>query len=376
MRYAVISDLHANLQAWEAVYNDICNQGVDEIICLGDVVGYGAHPAEVIDSCYETVHHVLMGNHDAAVCGKMQLELFNDDPRQILQWTQQTLDTFSLDFLGSCPLVIGGDQAVFTHACVNNPANFDYVYEADQCLAEWQSCSERLIFAGHTHLPQVHMVGEMGKPQTIAAQDIRLSDDIRYFVNVGSVGQPRDGDPRATYVIYDSDDRYISFRRVRFDMTGYLASLKAKNFPVHPSMLGNQAASVQDFNPLNLPRIMGQPENTPQENQVQELNERFETLTDRREADTRPEAPAKPKKGKVFKSTRTTGKSTGKSGIGASPSSRRRDHTSRLRPGSGSHTTTQKVTPKKSAATPLLLIIGIIILIGLVVAGIMVIASR
>ena len=189
MRYAIVSDLHGNIRAWEAVYDDLCDQGVDEVICLGDTVGYGPHPLEVFESCYDTVHHMVMGNHDAAVSGKMDLDLFHTDARRIVEWTRSRMTPPAMEFLSQLPMSVGGDQAIFTHACVRNPANFHYIYEANECLSHWDACTEQVIFAGHTHVPHIHMVGEMGVPQSLDAQNIRLSKNIHYFVNVGIVGQ-------------------------------------------------------------------------------------------------------------------------------------------------------------------------------------------
>jgi len=205
----------------------------------------------------------------------------------------------------------------------------------------------------------------------------RISDDFRYFVNVGSVGQPRDGDPRSCYVIYDSDERYISFRRVEFHLEGYFASLKAHKLSVHPSMLGNMTGRVVDFNPLNMPDIMGLSNATNEENLAKELNERFEKLTDRREAETRVEPPSKPKKGKTLKATRAKAGGVARTRTMTGHDSSRMGSTTRMRPKSRSdNTATQKAPQRKSAAAPLLLIIGGIILIGVIVAIIMVFTSR
>ncbi|RMD75156.1 MAG: metallophosphatase family protein, partial [Lentisphaerae bacterium] len=105
MRYALVSDLHANIQAWNAVFQDILNIGVDQIVSLGDIVGYGPDPMRVIESCYANVHHFVMGNHDAAACGKMPLKRFSTDSRQIINWTSRQLDDAAIDFLSEQPFV-------------------------------------------------------------------------------------------------------------------------------------------------------------------------------------------------------------------------------------------------------------------------------
>jgi predicted phosphodiesterase len=352
---------------------------VDEIICLGDAVGYGPNPAEVFEACYGSVHHMVMGNHDAAVCGKMHLDRFNNESRRTIEWTQSQLDPSAKEFLAQLPLIVGGDNAIFTHGSVDQPSNFDYVYDAQECVPSWDSCSEQLIFAGHTHLPEIHMIGEMGVPQSVPPRDIRLSDNIRYFVNVGSVGQPRDGDVRSCYVIYDSDQKFLSFRRVQFNIDGYFAGLKANGLAVHPAMVGEEAARVNDFNPLSMPMVMGQESNIQTVEDAQELNQRFETLSDRRADETREQRPSKPVRGKKLKSTYAKSRSGAKTtAMKPSGASTRIDATKRMRPHEPKNTYSRAQQPvkKKSPVVGLLLVLGTIILIGVIVGIIMVLSSK
>ncbi len=381
MRYAIVSDIHANIHAWDAVYADLCEQGVDEIICLGDIMGYGPNPAEVFEACYSNVHHMVMGNHDAAVCGKMPLERFNKESRRIVEWTQSRIDLSAKNFLMKLPLVVGGDDAIFTHSGVDHPANFDYVYDAPECMPSWAACSEKIIFAGHTHLPGIHMVGDMGVPQSIPPKDIRLSDAMRYFVNVGSVGQPRDGDVRACYVIYDSDESFIWYRRVPFNIDGYFASLKSNGLSVHPSLVGEQTGRVNDFNPLSMPMVMGKSQIQPKDEGIGELNQRFEKLSDRRDDTSGERRPTKPVRGgKRLKASgrKARGNANARTTAMKTGGPVRVDATKKLRPHEAKNTYSlaQQPAKKKSPVTALLIILGTIILIGVIVGVIMMLSAR
>ncbi len=262
MRYAVVSDIHANLQAWNAVYQDIMNVGVDEIVCLGDIVGYGPDPQRVLESCHANIHHFVMGNHDAAVCGKMSLKRFTPESREIIKWTREQIGDAGVSVLQDMPLVIGVEESVFTHASLINPEEFEYLYQPQDCVASWNSCSEQVMFLGHTHISGIHMIGEMGVPQWIPPQDLRFTKDIRYAVNVGSVGQPRDSDIRACYIIYDTERNGVEYRRVPYDLALYLRSLQRAGMPVHPCMIegtmqGPGGTSVSNVAPEEMPAVMG-----------------------------------------------------------------------------------------------------------------------
>ncbi len=243
MRYAFVSDIHANLAAWDAVLQDIQAAGVDEIVCLGDVIGYGPEPAAVLESVYADVQHVVLGNHDAAACGRISLKQFNRDSSRILEWTKTQLNEAAFNFLRELPLVVQGDNFICTHADLSAPAEFHYVFQPQEATSCWEACLEQLVFIGHTHIPGVHMIGEMEVPHWLPPQELRCNKAMRYIINVGSVGQPRDGDLRACYCIYHTDKEMVSFRRVLFDVETHVARLREKRLPIHPSMLDGQVSN-------------------------------------------------------------------------------------------------------------------------------------
>lgn len=226
MRIAIVSDIHANLQAWKAVLLDIRSSRLDKIVCLGDIVGYGPNPAEVLESVYTNIHNLVLGNHDAVVCGKIDRSQFNEDAMKLLDWTKKRLTSSAIDFLKTLPLTLESHAFRCTHAEFSDPAAFNYIIEPENALPSWKAASDTLMFIGHTHLPAIYVLEKGGKPGMQEVKDFLLERDKRYIINVGSVGQPRDGDPRACYCIFDSANSSITWRRIPFDLDAYRAALK------------------------------------------------------------------------------------------------------------------------------------------------------
>ncbi len=127
MRYAIISDVHANLQAWDAVFTDIRSNDIDQIICLGDIVGYGPSPAQVLEQAYAHVHHFVLGNHDAVLAERLGADCFNERARALIEWTRRRLDARASRFLGQLPYVLEGKSFRCAHASPAAPAQFGYV---------------------------------------------------------------------------------------------------------------------------------------------------------------------------------------------------------------------------------------------------------
>lgn len=225
MRYAFISDLHANLQAWRAVHVDIRASRADYIICLGDLIGYGPSPAELLDEVHTHVDAFVLGNHDAAVSGRMDDSSFTPQARTMIRWTASKLNRKAASFLRTFPLTLVGNGFRCTHGEFSDPARFEYVLNPEEALPSWRAVDSQLLLAGHTHDPAFFLIGSSGIPRQVAVQDFEIEPGKRYFINVGSVGHPRDGDPRASYCIYDTDARAIYWRRVPFDLAAYRTTL-------------------------------------------------------------------------------------------------------------------------------------------------------
>ena len=165
MRYALVSDLHANEQAWKTVLLDIRSLRVDIVICLGDVVGYGPNPAEVLESAHANADYLVMGNHDAALCGKIDADCFTDRARESLEWTRSRVNEAGLAFRGSRPLSVAGDGFRCAHGEFGEAGLFRYVFEPEDARASWDAVDEPLLFVGHTHQPGIFVLGDSGVPR-------------------------------------------------------------------------------------------------------------------------------------------------------------------------------------------------------------------
>lgn len=235
MRYAVVSDVHGNLQAWEAVLADIRGMEVGAIICLGDIVGYGPDPAPVLASVYARVQHVVIGNHDAALCGRLDAASFNEAARAMLAWTRTRLDSKADAFFRDLPLVIEGDGFRCAHGELDTPGRFRYIAEPADAERAWLAAPEPLVLVGHTHIPGIFVRGKSGRAHHLEPRDFSIEAGKRYIVNPGSVGLPRDGDIRASYCVLDTDRGELFFRRVPFDIDAYIRRLGETDAPVSPA---------------------------------------------------------------------------------------------------------------------------------------------
>ena len=224
MRYLVLSDLHANWEALDAVMQH-AGTGFDRIICCGDLVGYGADPNAVVDWVRANCHLVVRGNHDKACTGQEDLEWFNPVARAGAVWTCQQLSAGNAAYvreLQKGPAFVDGME--FLHGSPWDED--DYVMAADEAGDAFGYLESRLAFFGHTHL-QGGFIWNQSRIETIphiSARQAQLSLEIDpncgYLINPGSVGQPRDGDPRAAYAVYDSETRAVVYRRVPYNVSG------------------------------------------------------------------------------------------------------------------------------------------------------------
>ncbi|MCL2103618.1 MAG: metallophosphatase family protein [Kiritimatiellaeota bacterium] len=242
MRYAIVSDIHANLGAWKTALADIADMRVDRIVCLGDVVGYGAEPVEVLESVHRKAFAVLMGNHDAAVCGKMDPQVFTSRARQAVERHRGQVSEAGLRWLAQLPLVLNAPGFRCAHGDFSAPAAYHYILDAEEAVPSWRAVAEQLLFVGHTHCQGIHVVGKSGTPHALPAGDFTLEQGKRYIVNPGSIGYPRSQEGRSTYCIYDDRARTVIFRSLPFDHESYVASLRNAGFEVEPWLERQEAA--------------------------------------------------------------------------------------------------------------------------------------
>jgi diadenosine tetraphosphatase ApaH/serine/threonine PP2A family protein phosphatase len=236
MKTAVITDLHANREAVEAVFEHAAGQGVDHYALLGDFVGYGADPAWVVDRVRQMVGNgalVVQGNHDAATV-RGASPAMRDEPRLVIEWTRAQLDDEQLDFLAELPLTRQLDDVLFVHANAWAPEDWEYVEGRGEAVRSLHATLQRLTFCGHMHEPRLFHLSPTGKAGDFVPTPgipIPLLAPRRWLVIPGSAGQPRDGDPAACYAVYDHDSSVLTYWRVPYDFEAAGAKILAAGLP-------------------------------------------------------------------------------------------------------------------------------------------------
>lgn len=219
MKIAIISDIHANLEALEAVLAKIDDEGADQVICLGDVVGYGANPNECVTLVRKNCLVTLLGNHDAATTGAMDLYFYRENARQAIVKTRAMLSQENYEWLYTLPYTYQMKGADFFHGAPITPSSFFYIVKAEEAQAHTRVFSKLapLSFIGHSHMPHVFQVTKRhGK--IVDENILEPSAKVKYIVNVGSVGQPRDKDPRAAFALWDTDTNEVQNIRVEYNI--------------------------------------------------------------------------------------------------------------------------------------------------------------
>jgi diadenosine tetraphosphatase ApaH/serine/threonine PP2A family protein phosphatase len=229
-RTAIISDIHGNLHALDAVMDAIGGLGSDRIVCLGDIVGYGARPAECVARVREACETVLLGNHDAVACGKSPPDHFNPVARAAIEWTREELSGEDTRWLAALPLVHREGALTLTHATVTCPEEWEYVLSPIDAAVEIDACDTALLFYGHTHHPYVFTRRTEGADRR-RVRDLELVPGERCMINVGSVGQPRDGDPDACFLLLDERARRIEYHRIPYDIEATQREILAAGIP-------------------------------------------------------------------------------------------------------------------------------------------------
>lgn len=222
MKIAVISDIHSNLPALERTFEEIDNLGAEQILCLGDVVGYGAHPNECVALVKERCAAILQGNHDSAAVDLAAAAFFTTHARVAAEWTHRHLSKTSLEFLKDLPLSSRRGELLFVHASPLEPAEWNYVLDIGEVRRALEAFEETICFIGHSHIPGVF--SHHG-----AEEHVRRGE--RYIINVGSVGQPRDGDPRLSFGLFDTEAWVYTNVRVEYDVEGARKSILEVGLP-------------------------------------------------------------------------------------------------------------------------------------------------
>jgi diadenosine tetraphosphatase ApaH/serine/threonine PP2A family protein phosphatase len=224
MRVAIISDIHSNLEALQKALEIIDEKKVEEIVCLGDLVGYGANPNECVELTRKRASRILLGNHDQAAFDLSQTEHFNRHARTAAYWTNQTLTQENLEFLKSLPFQHVIDDLTFVHASPRDPEQWEYVFSAHEAKTNFESFQTRICFVGHTHIPGVF-------PEDLKMQKSTVTRENRYIVNVGSVGQPRDGNWKLSFGVFDTSAWTYDLVRSEYDVQTASEKIVAADLP-------------------------------------------------------------------------------------------------------------------------------------------------
>lgn len=237
MRYLTLSDIHSNLEALEAVMAHAESQAYDEVLVLGDLVGYGADPNGVVERI-QALHPIgiVRGNHDKVAAGVEPTDFFNMAARRAVSWTSTSLTPGNRAFLAALPegpLVIDGDVEI----CHGAPSDEDkYLFEAVDAVRALREAERAACFFGHTHMQLVYQLSEDGTldvsgPDASSGRRLTLQPSCRYLINPGSVGQPRDGDPRAAYSLLDTETHELMLFRVMYAVEAAQAKILKAGLP-------------------------------------------------------------------------------------------------------------------------------------------------
>ncbi len=229
MRIALFGDIHANLEALEAVLQDASKQGVTDYVCMGDIVGYNADPAACLEIVRAMDAPTVKGNHDNDAAGNHSLDNMNLIAAAALVWTRSQLTEEQRLWLQRLRMVRQVSNFTVVHSTLDQPANWNYVTNRFDAISNFSFQFTQLCFHGHTHVPRVYV--KTDKVDELEPDTISIQPDSKYFINVGSVGQPRDGDWRACYVIYDLEKHILSFRRVEYDIEKTQAKIITAGLP-------------------------------------------------------------------------------------------------------------------------------------------------
>lgn len=243
MRIGILGDIHANAEALRAVTAALRDERVDQWVQVGDIVGYGPEPTECIDIVRELGCITCMGNHDAAVLDRLDTSYFNNFARTAIHWTRARLLPRDFDFLAGLELVVEKPEFTVVHGTMHMPEQFGYVISPVEALDSLEHQETRLCFVGHSHVPAIYLRRNAAPddlhvvPHSEAEISFRGFD--RVLMNVGSVGQPRDEDPRAAYGLVDTELEIAAIRRVQYDIPGVQKKILAAGLP---EVLANRLA--------------------------------------------------------------------------------------------------------------------------------------
>ncbi len=232
MRYALLGDIHGNSDALTACLNAIKAQSVDKIICLGDIVGYGAEPVKCLELIRELKCDVIAGNHDWAAVGKISIDCFNAYAKAAAVWTREQLSDEQKEWLANLPLTLAYEHCAVAHGTFHQPEAFLYIQTVRDAKFSFEALrmlGARLGFLGHSHVP----VGLFDTDPITYTLDteIPVDEELAIIVNAGSVGQPRDENNKASFAVFDSATNVVHINRIEYDIESAAAKIRGVGLP-------------------------------------------------------------------------------------------------------------------------------------------------
>ena len=227
MRFGIISDIHANLPALEAVINDMKTYHVDHIICLGDIIGYGPFPKECLNLVREVASYTIMGNHEAATAGLFDVNLFHNEAKDHILWTRDQLSAEEIEYIKGLHYMLDFHTFMISHSTFIDPEYFSYVETEEEAMEVFNANQLRLMFVGHTHIQIIHQLDRKGEYSAIDKEFVNLNPNSRYIINPGAVGLSRDQEFSAGYLIFDTDLYKVFMRRVNYSLKPLYDAIKA-----------------------------------------------------------------------------------------------------------------------------------------------------
>ena len=232
MRALILSDIHSNLEAFQAALTDAAERGgYDEIWCVGDIVGYGPDPSECIGLLRRHEYVCVVGNHDLAAARRLSTDELNSNARQAAQWTAGQLDGEQVEFLTSLPTVVRRGEFTLVHGSLRRPI-IEYLLSVESAMATFQLLESRFCLVGHSHMPFICREGDSGCSFEPFPEEVPVHLGAeRLIINPGGLGQPRDGDPRPNYAIYDGDEGTVERHRVEYDIAATQGKMRRAGLP-------------------------------------------------------------------------------------------------------------------------------------------------
>lgn len=231
MRYIIFSDLHSNLEALNQFEKEIATIAHDKLVCLGDIVGYGADPNPCVDWVRDNADFTVAGNHDWGAVEKTDISKFNSYAFKSCLWTREVLTKKNKDFLRSLALNHEEDSVYWVHASPYDPESWHYVTSKTGAMRHFESFEAPLCFVGHSHKPVILEQTADGEVNDYVSDIWDIKPQNRYIFNDGSLGQPRDGNPDPAFMIYDSEEKTVQVRRFEYDLASAQGKIRDNGLP-------------------------------------------------------------------------------------------------------------------------------------------------